>query len=258
MQVSELLDQPRQQPARSEAPTGLHELDCLVGGFNVGQFWVVTGAPGQGRSTLLTQWAGVLGVEHGWQTMLHSARDEPQQCLSRVVASLSRVPMTDLGRPTELAEAHRARIDAAEQSLRAAPMFVDFGRAMGVPPSWNGDGPPTSRALLLDDVDLIGIPPHELRALADKGSFVAVSLPRHLVVDGRHPDGDLEPHWAQSVDLILELRTHGHTSRGEQVGPGEVIFSVLRNRRGPALEFKGLNHCWRGGYSNAAPTPPGL
>jgi hypothetical protein len=193
MQVRELLGQYQQQSLRSDAATGLHELDRLVGGFDVGRLWVLTSAPGQGRSTLLTQWAGVLSVEHGWLTMLHSARDEPQQCLSRLVASLARVPMSDLGRRHGLAQAHGSRIDAAEQSLRTAPMFVDFGREMGVPPPWDGNAPPTPRAILLDDADLVGIPAMELRAVADKGSFIAVSLPRHLVVDRRHLDGDLDP-----------------------------------------------------------------
>jgi len=51
----------------------------------------VTSTPGQGRTTLLTQWAGALAVTQTWMTVLLCPRETPQLCASRLISGLSGV-----------------------------------------------------------------------------------------------------------------------------------------------------------------------
>jgi hypothetical protein len=254
--VRELLDDPEAGAESTSTPvsTMLAALDDVVGGFLPGRMWVLTSAPGQGRSTLLTQWAAQLGITHGWLTLLHGARDEPRQYVNRLLALRSGLPLPTVASPPA-DQARLERITAAKNTLAASDILLETGPSLALPPPWDGSRRDRPRAMLLDDVDLVGIPPRELRRLADAGMFVAATLPLHQVV-ADPGTGDLDPHWAAVADVMLEVRITGIAPTSFQLDPGEGVIRVLRNRRGPAYDVPVHEQLCRARFAAAPPNRP--
>lgn len=223
--ISDLLSEPAQDhgPALT---TGFVRLDELTGGFQADQVWLITGGPGQGCSTLMTQWAGQLAATQGWPTWLLAPRESEAATVARLLASLGKLPLNHLqaGRYEDLDE---ARLEAARGRLMRAQLWVRTGAHLVVPQL---AGAPSPRVLAFDDGDLIGgLTPTTARELAGKGACVLVSLPRHLLVEGPGQWDDLEPAWARVADAIVEVRSNGLPD--ERLGEAEL--SLLKNRRGP-------------------------
>jgi replicative DNA helicase len=219
--ISDLLSEPAQ--AHCDAlTTGFDRLDQLTAGFQAEQVWLITGTPGQGRSTLMTQWAGQLAVTQGWPTWLLAPRESEAATVARLLASLGKLPLNHLQ-----AGRYEARLLAARDRLRRAQMWVRTGAHVVVPQLV---GAPSPRAIAFDDGDLIaGLTPATVRELAGGGACVLVSLPRHLLVEGPGQWDDLEPAWARVADAIVEVRSNGLPD--ERLGEAEL--SLLKNRRGP-------------------------
>ena len=187
--VDQLLEQHDRVSAQAERQTtcGIEQIDSITGGFVRGQVWVVTGTPGQGRTTLLTQWAAHLaGV--GWTTRLICPREPQHAVASRLLSCSGRIPLLHLHQHRVQ---DRERLAAVRERLSEAPLhvatqgqstFLDYGDEADVLP------PPD--AVVIDDANLIaGAFPERVTSLAQRGALVIVSLPRHLVVhhDGDHP-----------------------------------------------------------------------
>ena len=79
--------------------TGFTEFDDVTGGFEPGQVWIVAGMPGQGRSTLASQWALLLAGDHGFDTHLVNKRDPTRKVAARLVASTAKVPASGIESP---------------------------------------------------------------------------------------------------------------------------------------------------------------
>ena len=226
--VRELLDQPR--PTDPVAwSTGFAALDELTGGgFHPGEVWLVTGTPGQGCTTLLTQWAGRLAVQHELLTWMISPRDSSQSCTARLLASTGKLPIRDL---TTRGNDTQPGLRETQETLSQSELFVHTGAAASVPTWTNADA---YRAALLDDADLVsGVTPARIRELAVSRALVIASFPRHLLVRDPHPDGDLEPSWARAADIIIEVRSRGLTEAVPRERFGEAELSVLKHRHGP-------------------------
>lgn len=250
--------------SRTGSPTGFDRLDEGSGGFREGRVWLVTGAPGQGCSTLLNQWAVDLAVRHGWLTALCSPRDGPERVNARLRSAVERALMStaaDEGRDAR-------RLAEAEELLRAAALLVRADTSIG-PPVWRPDAP-RPRALVLDDIDLMvpTVGPQQLISAASEGNFVVAMVPRHRLVSGPNADDDLDPHWARAADLVLELRSFGrhrwHASSDDEhdptglpavLSPGEASLIVLKNRWGPLFAQRLYNECWRARFRSATPAP---
>ena len=217
------------EPMRAGGPaltTGFDRLDQLTRGFQAGQVWLVTGAPGQGRSTLVTQWAGQLAVTHGCPTWLLAPRESEATTVARLLASLGKLPLNHLlcGREEDLDE---PRFETARDRLRRAQLWIGTGASLTVP-HLAGVSPPFLMAF--DDGDLIGgLTPGIADELAGNGACVLVSLPRHLLVQGPGQWDDLEPSWARVADAIVDVRSNGLPE--ERLG--EADLSLIKNRRGP-------------------------
>jgi hypothetical protein len=101
--------------------------------------------------------------------------------------------------------------------------------------TWEEGG---DKAVVLDDVDLVGgATPAVVGEVADAGAIVVASLPRHVLVQDRHPFGDLDPDWSRVADVILEVRSRRLDEDQIDDRLGEADFTVLKHRRGPTTRF---------------------
>ena len=121
--IAELLDLPREAGETVTSPSGFARLDELAGGFKPGRLWLVTSTPGQGRTTLLTQWAGRLAVTLSWMTALVCPRETPALCASRLLASLSRAPLSRLVDGT-LDAGNNESVRKVDSALRQSKFMV--------------------------------------------------------------------------------------------------------------------------------------
>ena len=119
----------------------------------------------------------------------------------------------------------------AHSLFEASELFVKAGPDVSLP-SWADDI--GDRALLVDDADLVrSATPEALRSKADEGALVIASLPRHVLVQDRHRDGDLDPHWARAADVIIEVRSRMLDEAHPDDRLGEAELTVIKHRRGP-------------------------
>lgn len=230
--------------ARASSPgesftTGFTRLDALTDGLVMGSVWLVTGTPGQGCTTLLTQWAARLATEHELPTWLVTPREDEHHCASRLVSCMGKVRVQQLLRG-EASAVDAGRLQVGRAALSRSQMFLRCGPNVTVP----GRKETGDRAVVLDDVDLVeGATPSSVRSVADAGAIVVASLPRHLLVQDRHPDGDLDPEWARVADVILEVRSRRLADTDPDEPMGEADVTVLKHRRGPtmtvAVSFQG-------------------
>ena len=220
-------------PARRTLSTGFDRLDDLTDGFNTGSLWLVTGTPGQGCTTLLTQWAARLAIEHGLPTWLVAPRDDEHHCASRLVSTVGKVSAQQLARG-EITAIDASRLQVGRSKLSSSQLIVRCSSSAMLP-MWDE---PEGRALVIDDVDqVVGATPSHLSRLADAGAVVLASLPRHLLVQDRRLDGDLDPEWARSADVILEVRSNCLENDHDNRRRGEADVTVLKHRRGPTRTF---------------------
>ena len=219
-------------------PTGLSALDKCVGGVGTAELWVVTSAPGQGRSMLATQMAVQLAIQRGIPTWLVANRDPAHVVSARVHAQIGRVPLAHLAED-RLTDRDQARLEQTTQRLEAAPLHLlagdyaahRFGEEADL---GNRSGP---LAVVFDDPAWQpGWDLQQAHRLAESGATVVVTLPRADVLLGDAFSCDLDPRLALA-DVVLEIRLHNLRAAGSQRGdePGLAAIAVLRNRRGPHL-----------------------
>jgi hypothetical protein len=89
--------------------------------------------------------------------------------------------------------------------------------------------------LLLDDGHTTaGVFPERVQSLARGGAFVAVTLPKHLVVGHDTAGPYLQHDWADVADVVLEIRQAAWPADPTSLRPGEVDITILKNSLGPA------------------------
>jgi hypothetical protein len=230
MRVADFLDQPPE--SRETWSTGLSSLDELVGGFARGQLWVITGAPTSGKSMLLSQLVFTLAVEHQFKTDYYCSRvDHPDLTRARLVSlAVRRAPVlphlvVPLG---DLRARQRERLD----SLAAAQLAIFTGGSLTIP-EW-ADARKAQRCLAIDDPEFKRAPVldqgarHKLRAVADSGAVVLVTIPRSLCIESSESGERLREEWSAVADLVIE------TVPGFA---GDAVLSIKQNRRGPCLDI---------------------
>jgi replicative DNA helicase len=220
----------RPPETKDRVSSGFEPLDGIVGGFAAGQVWIVTGGPGQGSTTLLTQWALHL-AGHGMATTLVCPREPRWRVIERLLALTGPIPLLDvqkaLGRDQE-------RLEKILAALRSLPLHIAAQGDSSLLDSSDdpaADLPPT--AVLIDDADLVaGALPGRVQSLARQGSLVVMTMPKHLVIPDTAGDRQVEPEWARVADVVLEVRQAGWPF-GDDLRPGEADVLVLKNRWGP-------------------------
>lgn len=213
-----------QPPLRS---TSFAALDLVCDGFVPGRIWLITGTPGQGRSTLATQWALQLATQHGMLTHLVSTRDPIHLLATRFLAAASKTPVSHLW-TNQITTYEDAKLQRARLMLTDAPLRIVEPRR----PSVLTSDPPqadTPDALVIDDADLeAGAFPERLAEFAGRGVLVIATLPKHQVIS---PDG-IDPAWARVADHILDVERPDALDLNSH-RPGEADLHLVRNRWGP-------------------------
>jgi replicative DNA helicase len=227
--------------------TGLAALDERVGGLAAGELWVLTGTPGQGRSSLLAQVAAAFACDHALSTWLISNRDPAPVVAGRLLSRAGLGPLNHIA-DDRLTVEDRDRLEGARDRLEAAPLRVFAGR--GAADYWLAEHAESSVtescAALFDDPDWEGAwDLRQARRLADSGWAVVVSLPRPRVLDGPAHRSDLHDEIALA-DIVIEVRVSnlGAVEAYPRVDePGYAALTVLPNRRGPGgtavVQFQG-------------------
>lgn len=217
--------------------TGFAVIDEVTGGFESGQVWIVVGTPGQGRSTLATQWALLLASQHEFATHLVSRRDPVRKVASRLAASAGRVPESHLWRQA-LSHDDGRGVERAKEVLGVARLHLAGPADISVV---DADMPELAlpQVLVVDDADLAdGIFPQRVAKFAELGTLVVLTLPRSQVVTAE----GIDPAWASVADFVLDIDRPDLFDRCSN-RPGEADFHLLRNRWGPvcsgAVAFQG-------------------
>jgi replicative DNA helicase len=207
--------------------TSFSALDRVCDGFVPGRVWLITGTPGQGRSTLAFQWALQLATRHGMRTDLVSAREPVHLVAARLLAAASKIPVSHLW-ANEITTHDEAKLRGARLTLAEAPLrIVEHGRPSVL--TWDPPQTEIPEAIVIDDAHLeAGAFPDRLVEFAGRGVLVIATLPKHQVIS---PDG-IDPAWARVADHILDIERpdvldpDGHR-------PGEADLHLVRNRWGP-------------------------
>lgn len=149
-----------------------------------GDLWLLIGAPGEGRSTLLTSIAGHLAREHRLQTYLVSTRDPARVVSGRLHANETGIPLGHIleYRLTSVAE---ERLSRCTHKLSALPLHLAAGpyarhRAADDLPSLARAEPIVA---MFDDPDWeTEWNLRDARHLADSGAAVVAALPRERLL----------------------------------------------------------------------------
>lgn len=218
--------------ARPDVPmtaTGIAELDALTGGMVQGRVWVLTGTPGQGRSTLVTQWAASIAEGSDRAVQLVTPRDKSSTVASRLLSRICRVPLPHL--------VNRSLDGADEERLR-----LWRGRVAGLNLSIFSEGKiyvpevhlahhREAAAVFVDDAESVsGLTPGWVAACAANGLFVLIALPRHHVLTTADQEADVDPAWAGVADVVMEIRSRGLPNGTWR--PGEAELDLHYNRWG--------------------------
>lgn len=230
--IADFLADSFSSPARWS--TGLHVLDELLGGMGPGRLWLVIGSPGEGKSTLLTQLAFRMAVDHKADVSLAAPLEDADLVRARLLALAGagslRYPdpgLVESGSVDRVHELRRAKFDVHVRG--------------GFPgPSWlpTESGP---RCWAVDDAQHAGPGFAEhLQCVAGGGAFVLASLPRDEVIAGHSDARVLEQRWASVADVIIEVQS----SFPEACPPGDALLVIHRNRRGPRPSLIVTNQAW--------------
>lgn len=106
-------------------PTGLTDLDDLLGGLHPGQMVVVAGRPSMGKSVLAVDLARSAAITHGLPAVVFSLEMGRQELTHRILAAEAKVPLSHL-RHGHMEERDWARLATVVNGpLASAPLWID-------------------------------------------------------------------------------------------------------------------------------------
>lgn len=209
---AEPIDRPSADPAPSRLPTGIGELDRVLGGGIVaGSAALVGGDPGIGKSTLMLQGAAAL-ARKGVRTLYVTSEESAEQTRLRFSRLAGGEPAPDL---FVLADTNLARI--VEQARRTLPRVLVIDSIQMIYKA-DLDASPGSVAQLRRCCT-------ELVYLA-KASGVAILLVGHVTKDGALAGPRLLEHLVDCVLYFEGDRHHAHR-----------VIRAVKNRFGTTLEI---------------------
>lgn len=225
--------------------SGLADLDSLAGGITPGRVWIVLGVPGQGKTTLLTQWAAAIAAQPGQAVHFVTPREKPSLIAARLLALHGRLPLNRITAHDVGPSTSEQFVVARERVEKLALFLYARGEDVYVPEVHPFRTEPKPTALVIDDADLVpGLSPDMVTSFAEAGMFVLLSMPRHLLMTGPDDEDDLDPRWTRTADTILEVRHRG-LPEGE-LRPGEADLHIHYNRWG---NLRTLPALYQGHYS---------
>jgi replicative DNA helicase len=109
--------------AQRGIPTGLHQIDWLIGGMKPGQLIVVGGRPSMGKSALVQNIAHRVATKGANVCFLSCEMTEPE-IVVRAIGFYSGLNTNRLEGGGMFAEGERAMLDEAKRELRAHPLYL--------------------------------------------------------------------------------------------------------------------------------------
>ncbi|WP_185995435.1 DnaB-like helicase C-terminal domain-containing protein [Nocardioides campestrisoli] len=213
------------------APSGVPALDGLTGGMAPGRVWIVVGTPGQGRTTLMAQWAAAIALEERQHVHLVTPSEAPAAIAARLLSLTGHLPLGQLAAHSTNSSHAESLAWAKERVAAMALSLFAEGEDTYVPEVHPFRAPTTPTALVIDDADLVGgVTPTAAKRWSDAGLFVLLSLPRHLVLTDSSSEADIDPAWGRVSDVVLEVRHRGLSN--SRAAPGDAELQVHYNRRG--------------------------
>lgn len=226
-------------------PSGLKLLDSLTGGLHPGEFWVVVGTPGVGRTVLAGQIALQAALERQGTVVFVSGREPSEVILANMVCALGEVVAQHL-KAGSLGTEELARIAGASERLSSTGLRLwsmaddswETSHSKSLPGlalqigKRNG-----AKVLIVDDIDALLEEPildvlSRLREWCRTAQFTLVAtLPEELVMER----GRLLPEVRREVDIALRLSRPGQFESSPR--EGEADLHVLGNRTGPIDEI---------------------
>ncbi|MDR1119125.1 MAG: replicative DNA helicase [Bifidobacteriaceae bacterium] len=105
-------------------PTGLTELDNILGGLHKGQMVIVAARPGKGKSTLGLDFARSASIRHGMASVIFSLEMSKEEITHRLLAAESNVFLSSIlsGR---IRQDDWPRISSRIGPIKEAPLFID-------------------------------------------------------------------------------------------------------------------------------------
>lgn len=243
-----------ENPIASRAiPTGLGDLDALIGGFLPGDLDIVAGRPGHGKSTLLAQAAAHAALDLDIPTLLLTLEMRRYEFYNRIVASRLAIPLKALnkGKPGDdgwIKLAKQAGVSAD------APLWVDdttnqtLASIQGLARQWKRRH--GLKLLVIDYLQLITPPKaenrqNEVSALSRGLKILASQLDISIVVaaqlnrgpenraDKRPQASDLRESGSLENDASRIILVHREeVADHKSVRKGEADLIVDKNRHG--------------------------
>lgn len=118
-------------------PTGFADLDAVIGGLKGGQFIVVAGRPGLGKSTLARDIIRNTTIKHGKTCALYSLEMSTDEVMTCIISSEAKVRLKDLNTPGSLEASHYQRIaEAWERIENGGTLIINENPTMTAPKIW--------------------------------------------------------------------------------------------------------------------------
>lgn len=106
-------------------PTGLADLDAVIGGLRPGQLITVAARPGVGKSALAIQFLRNAAIHHDMPAALFSLEMGKREIITRVASAEAQVRLFDMRRKNGMSDDDWTRLAGKLGEVRAAPLLVD-------------------------------------------------------------------------------------------------------------------------------------
>jgi replicative DNA helicase len=113
------------EPKATGLPTGLKDLDHLLGGLEAPWQYVLAARPGMGKSALAGNVALNLALSHGKRVLFFALEMSKRQIMNRLCANLARINSRKIKTPWLLSESEQMVIHQSIGSISDSRLFID-------------------------------------------------------------------------------------------------------------------------------------
>lgn len=257
-------------PQNRFIPTGIHDLDALLGGWAPGEFIIIAARPSIGKSTLARTFIREATIRQHVPTLFSSlemSADENMRCF---ISAEAKVELHHINHNT-LNEHQWARIARRAETIRSAPLRIDAGTGLSLGQLRHNAHELRRTSglglIVVDYLQLMDAPKAENRqqsvsALSRGLKSLAVELNIPIIAlsqlnrnaearsDKRPAMSDLRESGSLEQDANVVILMHREDAyERESPRAGEVDVIVEKNRRGPKAS---ITCAFQGHYSRVA------